>query len=260
MPYALASGGFEAPGVSSFWHPLIGDGAFAITRTMFVAVLSVILIALVMTAVSRRLQLVPGRTQFAVEGVYNIARNQIGVDFIGEARLRPFLPLLVSLFLYILVNNLAGIIPFVQFPTMSRFGYAVGLTAIVFVVYHAVGIRKKGLGGYLAGMMPPGVPILLAPIVYVLELLTYFVTRPLTLSLRLFANMFAGHTLLLVFALGGEYLLLHGGNVVLQGAGIASFLMFILMTFFELLVQFLQAYIFVLLTAYYIADAMAEEH
>jgi len=104
------------------------------------------------------------------------------------------------------------------------------------------------------------VPIWLVPVVYPLELLTYFVTRPLTLSLRLFANMFAGHTLLLVFALGGEYLLLHSGNVFLQATSVASFVMFIAMTFFELLIQFLQAYIFVLLTAYYIADAMAEEH
>jgi len=260
MPYVLASAGFTPPGPSSFWHPLIGDGAFAVTRSMFVVVATVIIIGLVMTMTAKRLQLVPTKGQFAVESLYNIARNQIGVDFIGEARLRPFLPLLVSLFLFILLNNLAGIIPFVQFPSMSRFGYVVVLTLIVYVVYHYVGLKKKGFGGYFRGFLPPGVPIWLVPVVYPLELLTYFVTRPLTLSLRLFANMFAGHTLLLVFALGGEYLLLHSGNVFLQATSVASFVMFIAMTFFELLIQFLQAYIFVLLTAYYIADAMAEEH
>jgi F-type H+-transporting ATPase subunit a len=94
---------------------------------------------------------------------------------------------------------------------------------------------------------------------FVLELLTYFVTRPVTLALRLFGNMFAGHLLLLVFTLGGEYLLLHG-SVPLKGAGILAFLFTIVMTFFELLVEFLQAFIFTMLAALYIAGAVADEH
>jgi F-type H+-transporting ATPase subunit a len=256
----LAGASFEPPGASSFWQPLIGDGPFAITRTMFVISLSVVLIAVVMIRSARGLQLVPGKAQFAVEGLYGFVRNSVAIDFIGRAAFRPYMPLLVTIFLLLLVNNVAGIIPFVQFPTFSRVAYPIALTLVVYVVYHAIGIRRKGLGGYLSGLMPPGVPTLLVPLVYLLELLTYFVTRPLTLSLRLFANMFAGHVVLLVFALGGEFLLLEGSNPLIRAASVGSFAMAILMTLFELLVQVLQAYVFVLLTAYYIADALAEEH
>lgn len=259
-PMVLTSGGFHPPGAAEFWQPLIGDGAFAVTRTMFVISLSVVLIAVVMIRSARRLQLVPGRSQFAVEGVYGFVRNSVAIDFIGRAAYRPYLPLLVTIFLLLLVNNVAGIIPFIQFPTFSRIAYPIALTVVVYVVYHAIGIRRKGLLGYFKGLMPPGVPVYLAPLVYLLELLTYFVTRPLTLALRLFANMFAGHIVLLVFALGGEYLLLHGSNLFVRAASVGSFAMAIVMTFFELLVQVLQAYVFVLLTAYYIADALADEH
>ena len=95
---------------------------------------------------------------------------------------------------------------------------------------------------------------------FVLEFLTYFVIRPTTLSLRLFGNMLAGHLMLLVFILGGEYLLLHGGNIGLQGAGVLSFAFSIGMTFFELLIEFLQAFIFTLLAALYISEAYADPH
>jgi F-type H+-transporting ATPase subunit a len=97
-------------------------------------------------------------------------------------------------------------------------------------------------------------------LMFVLELATYFVIRPVTLALRLFGNMFAGHLLLLVFIVGGEYLLLHGGNIGLGAAGIASGLFSIVMTFFELLVEFLQAFVFTILAALYLADAVSEEH
>lgn len=112
----------------------------------------------------------------------------------------------------------------------------------------------------MGSLIPPGLPGWLKPIMFVLEFLTYFVIRPLTLALRLFGNMMAGHLMLLVFIVGGEYLLLHGGNIGLQGAGILSFASAILMTFFELLIEFLQAFIFTMLAALYIADAASEHH
>ena len=259
-PHVLAGEAFEAPGTADFWQPLVGNGAWAITRPMVVVALSVVLIGVVMMRLARRMELVPGRAQFAGEGVYDLVRNAVAIDFIGAKKFRPYLPLLLTLFLMVLVNNLAGAIPFIQFPSFSRIGFAIALTLVVFVTYHAIGIRRKGLGGYFAGLMPPGVPALLVPLVYALELLTYFITRPLTLALRLFANMFAGHTVLLVFSLGAEYMLLHGANPLIRVASVGSFAMAIVMTFFEILIQFLQAYIFVLLTAYYIADALADEH
>lgn len=260
-PLAAGGEGFAPPTTADFWQPLIGgDSAFAVTRSMIVMLLSVVLIAFVMLAVTKRMQLVPSRGQFIAEGAYGFVRNSIGMDMIGQREFRPFIPLLFTQFLLIFVNNVFGILPLVQFPTFSRFGFAVALTLVVFVVYHAVGMRRHGVGGYFKRMIPPGVPGWIVPLIFFLELITYFVTRPVTLSLRLFANMFAGHMLLLVFILGGEYMLLHGSNLFVNIASFGSFALAIIMTFFELLVQFLQAYVFVLLTAFYIADALAEEH
>ncbi len=87
----------------------------------------------------------PGKTQFAVEGAYSFVRNSLGRDIIGSKDFKPFLPLLFSLFVVILVNNLYGVVPLIQFPTFSRLGYAIALTAVVYVTYHTVGIRRKGL-------------------------------------------------------------------------------------------------------------------
>jgi F-type H+-transporting ATPase subunit a len=169
------------------------------------------------------------------------------------------MPLLFTMFTLILVNNLFGIIPFVQYPTMSRYGFPVALAALTYITFHLVGFRKKGVVGYFKDLVPPGLPAWIRPFIFLLEFVDKFITRPLTLSLRLFANMFAGHLLLLVFILGAEHMLLTGGPGV-KVAGVLSAVLAIVMTFFELLVEVLQAYIFTLLTALYIGGALAEEH
>ena len=252
---------FVAPGPASFWQPIIGEGAWAITRASIVLLITVGVLGWFFLSVTRQLSVVPSKRQWMAEGVYNFVRNTIGRDVIGSKDFKPFVPLLFTLFTLILLNNLLGIIPFVQFPTLSRIGVPIALTAIVFVTYHAVGVRRKG--GFLPwvkSMLPGGLPGWVIPLMFLLELLTFFVIRPVTLALRIFGNMFAGHLLLLIFALGGEYLLLHGSNLFLHVSGVISFLMVIVLTFFELLIAFLQAFIFALLTALYIAGAVAEEH
>jgi F-type H+-transporting ATPase subunit a len=196
-----------------------------------------------------------------VEGAYNFGRNTLGRDIIGSKDFLQFLPLLFTLFTLILVNNVFGIVPFVQYPTFSRLGFPLVLTVIVYLTYHAVGIRRKhGVLNYLKSLIPPGLPGWLKPIMFVLEFLTYFIIRPLTLALRLMGNMLAGHLMLLVFILGGEYLLLHGGNIGLKGAGILSMVFAVGMSFFELLIEFLQAFIFTLLAALYLSEAVSDEH
>jgi F-type H+-transporting ATPase subunit a len=259
-PVLLAAEEFESPSSTDFWQPLFGtDGPFAITRTMIVMLLSVAILSWVLVSVTRRMAVVPGKAQFAAEGGYTLVRNSVGRDIIGSHDFLRFVPLLFTLFCIILLNNVFAIIPPIQFPTMSRIGFPAALTLVVFVVYHAVGIRKRGVGGYFKSMLPPGLPKPIIPLIFFLELLTFFVTRPLTLALRLFGNMFAGHLLLVLFILGGEHMLLHGGPV-LKVMSFGSFAMAIVMTFFELLVQFLQAYIFTLLAALYIAGSLADEH
>ncbi len=250
---------FVPPSAPDFWQPLVGEGAFAITRSMVVMLLSVVVLAVVMLAATRRLSVVPGRGQYRLEAVYGLVRDSIGRDIIGSAHFRPYIPLLFTLFTLILLNNLAGIIPPIQFPTMSRIGFPLALALAVYVVYLVAGVRRRGVGGFFRSLVPGGLPFWVVPVVFVLELVTFLVTRPVTLTLRLFGNMFAGHILLLLFALGGEYLLLHGEGL-LKLVSIPAFLMFFLFTAFEILISFLQAYVFILLASVYIAEVYADEH
>jgi F-type H+-transporting ATPase subunit a len=255
-----ASDGYEAPTTSDFWQPLIGSGTFAITRASIVILLSVGLLCWWLLASTRRMAVVPGRGQYLTEQVYGLVRNAVARDIIGSHDFLRFVPLLFSMFVLILLNNVFSVIPPVQFPTMSRVAFPAALALIVFVIYHYLGIKNMGLGGYFKHMIPPGVtgPVIL--LLFPLELITYFFTRPVTLALRLFGNMFAGHLLLVLFITGGEYLTLHAGTLAYIPVGVFSWLMALVMTVFEILVQFLQAYIFVLLTALYIAGSLADEH
>ena len=250
--------GFVPPSSNDFnLPPIFGDNAFT-TKPIVMVFFSVILISIFFIAASRKAAVVPSKLQFAGESIYAFVRNDLARDVIGHEFMR-FVPYLFTLFTFILTNNLFGIVPLLQFPTMSRVSFPYVLAVFTFVVFHYVGIRKQGLGKYLKDIMfMPGVPkpvyILLTPI----ELATFFLVRPLTLSLRLFANMFAGHLLLLVFIMGGDHLL--KGVIGLKLVSPFAFAFGIGLTFFEFMVQCLQAYIFTLLTALYIAGSLADEH
>ena len=250
--------GFVPPSSNDFnLPPIFGDNAFT-TKPIVMVFFSVILISIFFIAASRKAAVVPSKLQFAGESIYAFVRNDLARDVIGHEFMR-FVPYLFTLFTFILTNNLFGIVPLLQFPTMSRVSFPYVLAVFTFVVFHYVGIRKQGLGKYLKDIMfMPGVPkpvyILLTPI----ELATFFLVRPLTLSLRLFANIFAGHLLLLVFIMGGDHLL--KGVIGLKLVSPFAFAFGIGLTFFEFMVQCLQAYIFTLLTALYIAGALADEH
>ena len=251
-----AEGSFEAPSSRDFeLPPIVGE----ITKPMVLVVLAAVVVAVFFHVTSRRAAVVPGKLQFAGEGVYGFVRNGVARDVIGDHDFMKFVPYLVTLFSFILVNNVFGIVPLIQFPTMSRIAFPMVLAIISWLLFLFLGVRRHGLVSYFKEMMfPPGVPkpvyVLLAPIEFVSTVLV----RPLTLALRLFANMFAGHLLLLVFILGGEHLLASGG--LLAVVSIPAFLLGIVLTFFEFLVQVLQAYIFTLLSALYIAGSLADEH
>jgi F-type H+-transporting ATPase subunit a len=255
-----ASNGYEAPGTEIFWQPLFGSGQWAVTRADIIAVLSVILIAWWLLASTRRMAIVPTPGQYFTELSYSFVRNAVGRDIIGSREFLGYVPFLFALFAFILVNNLFGIIPLVQFPTLSRIGFPIALTLIVYVVYHTVGIRRFGLGGYLKHMIPPGVPGWVLVILVPLEYLTYFFTRPVTLALRIWGNMFAGHLLLVLFITGGEYFIFESGKLAYIPLGIFTYLFAFVMTIFEGLIEFLQTYIFILLTALYIAGSLEEQH
>ena len=252
-------GGFQSPTAGEFYQPLWFDGPWAITRPAVVLLLSVGLIAWWLIASTKQAAIVPSRGQWATESLYGFVRNSVARDIIGTKDFMRFVPLLFSMFVLILVNNLFGVIPPVQYPTMSRVGIPIALTLVVYVTYHYIGIKRVGVGAYFKNLVPPGLPGWIVPLIFVLEVITFFITRPLTLALRLFGNMFAGHLLLLLFITGGEYLMLNGG-IGLKIAGAGSFVMAFALTVFEMLIEFLQAYIFTLLAAMYIAGSLSDEH
>ncbi len=263
MSAGVATEGFTPPGPEDFDLPPVFEGAGIdwLTKPVLVAALSVIVIVWFFWAASRKSAVVPGRLQFAGELGYNFVRNSIARDTIGSAEHMKYVPYLVALFFFILMNNVAATIPFIQFPTFSHVGWAYAAAALSWIVFNAVGIRKHGLWGYFKHQtMPAGVPVWLMPLMIPIEFISNILVRPVSLSLRLFANMFAGHILLLVFVLGGEYMVLHSGSIPLAGVGILTWIMGLAIAGLELFVQAIQAYIFTVLTAQYIGSAIAEEH
>ena len=250
--------GFVPPSTKDFQlPPIFGDNVYT-TKPILLVFLSVILISVFFILSARKAAIVPSKFQFAGESVYSFVRENLAKEVIGHEFMR-FVPYLFTLFTFILVNNLFGIIPLIQFPTMSHVSFPYVLALSTYLVFHYVGIRKQGAFKYFKEILfMPGVPKAAYILITPLEILTFFLVRPLTLSLRLFANMFAGHLLLLVFILGGEHLL--QGVIGLKLISPFAFGIGIVLTFFEFMVQCLQAYIFTLLTALYIAGALADEH
>ncbi len=258
----LAAGDeFVPPGPSDFELPAVFSIAgVGVTKPMLQLVLAAGLVFMFLYVASRQRAMVPGKLQYVGEGAYGFVRNSVARDIIGSHDFMRFVPYLVSMFFFILLNNFFGSIPFIQFPTFSRSGMAYGLAALSWIIYNAVGIKKHGLGGYLKlQCVPAGIKGPILALLIPLEFFSNLIVRPVTLALRLFANMLAGHLLILLFALGGEYLLVHG-TLFLKPIGILAWVLFIAISFLELLVQFLQAYVFTLLNAMYISGALADEH
>lgn len=255
---ATVAAEFSAPGPGIFDLP--GIAGTAVTKPMVQLVLAAILVFGFLYLASRRRAMVPGKLQFAGEGAYGFVRNSVARDIIGSHDFQKFVPYLVAIFFFILVNNLFASIPFIQFPTFSRASMAYALAGLSWVVYNAVGMVKHGPIGYLKlQSVPSGVSPVMYPLLVPLEFFSNILVRPVTLALRLFCNMFAGHILLVLFATGGLYLIETASPINIV-AGSLAWVLAIAISFLEILVQFLQAYVFTLLNAMYIQGALADEH
>ncbi|UNK47202.1 F0F1 ATP synthase subunit A [Arthrobacter sulfonylureivorans] len=263
LPAAANEGGFVPPTLEDMhlpeilpWMAPYGEG---FGKQMLLVLLSVVLISWFFIAAARRRQLVPGKLQYLGEMSYNFVRNSVGKDIIGERDFKPFVPLLFSLFFFILVNNLFGSIPLIQMPTTSHVGTAYALAGIVYFTWIVLGIKKHGIGYFKLAVVPSGVPKAILPLVVLIEIISTFLVRPVTHSLRLFATMLAGHLIIMLAAAGTQFLLVDA-DFWLKPLGILTLAGGVGMYFFEILIQVLQAYVFVLLTAIYIQGSLAEEH
>jgi F-type H+-transporting ATPase subunit a len=251
--------GLDFPPISHVteWPTMFGDGALAVNKIVIFGWISAAIAFLLLYLGSRKQALVPSGVQNVAESAVDFIEDGIVLQTIGPEGLK-FTPFLLTLFTFILTCNLWGIIPGVQMPVNARIALPAFMAIVVYCVYHYVGIRSQGVGRYLKNIMfMPGVPkamyILLTPI----ELVTKFITQPFSMAVRLFANMLAGHLLLVSFAVITTAVL--APNL---GAAIFpfSFGLLLFLSAFEILVAFLQAYIFTILAAVYIADAMHPAH
>ncbi|MFC5751830.1 F0F1 ATP synthase subunit A [Actinomadura rugatobispora] len=266
IAHALVTTGsdFQAPDSGIFeWGPLFPDGPpwlRWLTKPVLLVGLAAVLVIGFFRAAFRRPALVPGTFQSLGELAYLFVRDQIARPTIGKDGDR-FMPFLVSVFFFVLAMNLMGTVPVLQFTATSHFAIPLLLALAVYGLYLYLSVRTQGLTGYLKNVMfPPGQPwwvyLILAPI----ELLQHLVLRPATHSIRLFANMFAGHLLLAFFASVAYWFLIEKLTLAGVGVGLLGLVMTVVLTAFEIFVQALQAYIFTLLAASYIDGALHPDH
>jgi F-type H+-transporting ATPase subunit a len=256
MPSILA---LEFPPISHAveWPIIFGGDWLGVNKVVLLMWLSVIVVFGFFMIASRRQSLVPAPVQNVAESTVDFVRNGIIMQTLGEEGLF-YTPFLLMLFSFIFVCNIWEVIPVAQMPVNARIALPMFMALLVYVMYHFVGIKKQGLGGYLkSSLIPPGVPKAILPLLMFIELITLLITRPLSLCVRLFANMFAGHLLLITFAIISSTLFAVQWQIVILP--FSGFLL-IALTGFEVLVAFLQAFIFTILTAVYIGSSMHPEH
>ncbi|MCU0265604.1 MAG: F0F1 ATP synthase subunit A [Actinomycetia bacterium] len=256
----LGSGcGFPAPGADIFFFDPVWT--FTILGIEFNITKQIILLVLVGAAVVgffwyafRRPALVPRGAQNVGEMGYLFIRDGIARDTIGKAGDR-FVPLLFTAFFLVWPLNFLGILPFAQIPVTATFAIPVAFALVIYFTWVPLGIKRQGVGGFFKAMtMPPDVPKAMYVLLIPIEFVSNFLVRPFTHCVRLFANMFAGHLLIATFSVGAFYLL--SASVLGIIGSTASFVVAVGMTAFEVLIQFLQAYVFTMLAAVYLNDAV----
>ncbi|MFG6504259.1 F0F1 ATP synthase subunit A [Microbacterium sp. P05] len=252
---------FHPPSISDFFPPaLLFDGTpFAITRVTLIQLLATAILVLILVVGTRKLSVVPGRFQSVIELGFGFVREQIAYQVLGEKDGRRFLPILTALFFGILALNLTGVIPGLNIAGTSVAGAPLVVALIAYVVFIYAGIKKHGVGRFMKNsLVPSGVPIVIVPLIALIELISVFIARPFSLFLRLLANMMVGHLMLVLFFAATQFFLFSFNWLSPLAAGTLA--LGFAFTLFEIFVAALQAYIFTILTAVYIQLAVAEEH
>jgi F-type H+-transporting ATPase subunit a len=261
LPAFLAA--FEPPTTKDFvwgcWGPSLRAGGleFCLNFITFLVLLGFLLMVSFFYFGLRRPRVVPGKLQSLTELGISFVNENIATPMLGPDGAR-FMPLLATFFFAIFFWNIFEVIPGINFSSNSRIAFPLVMAIVAWVTYNAVGIAKHGFLGYLRHVcFPPGAPAPLYVLLVPIEFITQIVVRPITLSVRLWANFLAGHFLLAVFFLG-TIAMLQGGFTAIFAP--FSFAIGVALVGFEIFVSGLQAFIFAILTASYIGGALAEEH
>ena len=244
----------------SFKEALFSIGPFDFTRTVLLIFFAMAVVLAMIFFGLRRSELVPTKFGTMIESLMTFVRNDIARGIIGPEGDKYF-PWLISIFLFILVTNTFEVWPLINFPLTSRMGIPITLAAITYVVFVFVGFKTNGIS-YLTGIIwPKSVPILLRPLVGLIEFFSIFLLRPLTLAVRLFANLVAGHLMLTLLLVSGVVFISNIGDIGPKAIwGVAWFAVGMGIFLFEIVVIVLQAYIFTLLSAVYVETSLHAEH
>ncbi|MBU2661962.1 F0F1 ATP synthase subunit A [Actinoplanes bogorensis] len=248
------------PKVEDFYLPSIlpwGEHSVWLTKITALLWISVAIIIIFFLVSYRKPQLVPTKKQWIAESMYGFVRNNIAIDMLGKRGIN-FAPYLTTLFVFIFLMNLWAIVPIAQISPNSHIAFPAVLAVISYVMFIYIGMKHHGGLKYFKHALIPPAPWFILPLLIPIEFFSTFLVRPFSLAVRLFANMFAGHMLLLVFTLGGFAML--NANAWFLPFSLVSWAMTIALTFLEFLVICLQAYVFTVLTASYVQGALADEH
>ena len=253
-------GGFHGPSIDEFFPDVLFSVlGVPVTRIHLIQFIATIGLVLFLWLGTRRMRVVPGRFQSIAEMGLDFVRVNIAEDLLGKKDGQRFLPILTTMFFMILFFNITGIIPFMNLAGTSIIAVPLMLAVISYVTFIYAGVKKSPKNFFKNALFPSGVPPFLYIIVTPLEFLSTFIIRPVTLTLRLLMNMIVGHLMLVLFFSATQFFLITLGGwwSALAAGSLAFGLAF---TLFEILVAFLQAYVFTILTAVYIQLAVAEEH
>ena len=251
--------GLEFPPIENLveWPTFLGKDWYGFNKISLTYVIAVLITVAFFVVAAAGRKLVPKGVQNIAESSVKFIEDGIIMETIGPDGMR-YLPYLASLFFFILFSNLFEVVPGFHMPANARMGGPAFLALLTWAYFIIVGIKHQGPGKYLKNsLFPPGVPVALYILVTPIEFISTFLVRPFSLAVRLFANMLAGHILLVTFSVLCATLWVLGALVL---ALPFSFFMLTALTGFEIMVAFLQAYIFTILAAVYLGGAMHPEH
>jgi len=250
--------GLDFPGIDHIvkTRPIFSIGSFHFNKIALICLIAAASTLILFLIAGAKGEMVPKGVQNAVEAGVDFIENGIILEVMGESGL-GWLPYLTSLFFFIFFVNISEVLPLFQVPAPARMAIPLVLALLTWVIFIGVGIKHQGAHYFKEALFPPGVPTALYILVTPIELLSTFIVRPFSLAVRLFANMLAGHILLVTFAVLTEALFRARWFLPISAVTFTAFVAF---TAFEILVSVLQAYIFTILTAVYIGGAMHPEH
>jgi F-type H+-transporting ATPase subunit a len=263
----LAAGpGFRVPPVTELFAfaPIftfkVAGLTFHVTFVTFVMYALTVLVAALFVAGFRRPAIIPGKLQNVMEAAVDAIRENIVLPTIGPEGDR-FMPLLTAMFFFVFALNFMEVVPFVQFPISSHMAIPFFLAVISYIMFIGLGIKQQGPVRYFKdAIIIPGVPKAILPLLIVIELVSKFVFRPITLAVRLFANMMAGHVMLTIFFLASAYFLYRSDSIFLHIVFVGPLVLSVILVGFEMFIALIQAFIFTILTAVYIDESLHPAH